>query len=175
MYIWPEDQCSLLGWNLELSLDCKVQLMIFVQASAELFLFPRLSCDVALRRLLHPAVSFTSHSSWLFYLTTQNNFGVHIVGNGEHMAKAESSVHPHLCWHIACQIASAKRWNMCIAPTSLYEWAFTVLSIKRKKTKGYLAAVENIVPFVLYLHSATQSIAVHVAEESPLYQRIILT
>lgn len=81
---------SIAHWNLELSLDCKVQLIIFVRGSAkrsELFLPPQLSCDVTLDWLLHDAVSFTSHSSWLSCLTTQNNFGVHVAGSGEHMAK----------------------------------------------------------------------------------------
>lgn len=98
--------------NLEFSLGCKAQLIIFVQRcvkASELFLFPQLSCDVTLGWLLPPAVSFTSHFSCLFYLTTQSNFGVHIMENGEHLSKGKSLVHPHLCLCRAWQITSAGR------------------------------------------------------------------
>lgn len=122
--------------NLELSLDCEAQPMIFVQRSvkaSEMFLFLQLPHHVTPGWLLPPAVSFTSHFSWLFYLTAQSDFAVHLMGNGEHVAKGKSSTHPHLCLCRAGKLLLQGDKIYAQLLPSLSEKPFTFLSTKRNK------------------------------------------
>lgn len=131
-------------------------------------------------RLIPSSSSFLLCSSlptlpWFSCLWTLNNCGVHFRGNGEHMTKRESSVHPRLCWHTAYKLLPQKEIKsvhasyITLSTPSLF-WA-------SKEVDLWYPCKTCI--FLLYLCSATQNTVLlthgRAGEQNPIYQRIIIT